>query len=117
MASSTTPPRAIKPQAQAGRGAPGEYPTDTVPVNASAPVPGFMTSRMNAEAFPDVAVSLPDIEPVQVNNGGPTGQTPSELSHGPAGLRDTLAGEFVDHTSPMEAEDVVEREITSGHDW
>jgi len=91
-------------------------PTDTVPVNARVAPPGFPTTRMKAVAFPVVPVSLPDKDWSHANSGVPIGQTPSELLHGYAGVRDTLAGKFVDQTILMAAEDVVDRDITSGHD-
>lgn len=92
------------------------YPTETVPVNSSVTVPGFATTRMKADAFAEVPDSFPDSAWVQVNSGGPIGHTPSELLHGPAGVSDTLAGAFVDQTRLIDAEEVVERAITSGQE-
>jgi len=93
------------------------YSTDTVPANASELVPGFWTSRMKAVAFPVEPDALPDMDAVHSNKGCPTGQRPSELLlHGPAGAKETFAGEFVDQVMLIEAEIVDDRPINSGQD-
>ena len=75
-------------------------------MKASVPPPGFTTSRMNVVAGPGAPDSLPDTVRFHANSGGPTGQTPSELWHGTAGVSETLAGMFVDQTRLIDAEEV-----------